>query len=99
LFWVLSESLGRNATAALSIAILNVAGCIGVSIAAMQGHIYTKGPSLTPWMLSCKKGVISKQPIPEAALLKAWVCGRSHAGIVGLNPAEGTVVCLLCVVM
>ena len=28
---------------------------------------------------------------------KAWVCGRSLAGIVGSNPAEGMDVCLLCV--
>jgi hypothetical protein len=27
-------------------------------------------------------------PIPVAARSKAWVCDRSLAGIVGLNPAE-----------
>ena len=26
---------------------------------------------------------------------KAWVCGRSLAGVVGSNPAEGMDVCLL----
>jgi hypothetical protein len=30
-----------------------------------------------------------------AARSKAWVCGRSLAGIVGSNPAEGMDVCLL----
>jgi hypothetical protein len=34
-------------------------------------------------------------PIPVAALSKAWVCGRSLAGIVGSNPAVGRDVCLL----
>jgi hypothetical protein len=36
-----------------------------------------------------------------AARSKAWVCGRSLAGIVGLNPAGGVIVCLwysVCVV-
>ena len=28
-------------------------------------------------------------PIPVAARYKAWVCGRSLAGIAGSNPAEG----------
>ena len=37
-------------------------------------------------------------PIPVAALSKAWVCGRTLGGIVGLSPAEdidvfGSVVC------
>jgi hypothetical protein len=34
-------------------------------------------------------------PIPEAARSKAWVCGRSLAGIVGSNTAGGIDVCLL----
>ena len=40
-------------------------------------------------------------PVPVAARSKAWVYGRSLAGIVGSNPAEGMDVCLrwvLCVV-
>jgi hypothetical protein len=37
-------------------------------------------------------------PIPVAARSKAWVCGRSLAGIEGSNPAGGMGVCLLCVV-
>jgi hypothetical protein len=28
-------------------------------------------------------------PIPVAVRSKAWVCGRSLAGIVGSNPAKG----------
>jgi hypothetical protein len=28
-------------------------------------------------------------PIPVVARSQAWVCGRSLAGIVGLNPADG----------
>jgi len=34
-------------------------------------------------------------PTPVAARSKAGVCGRSLAGIVGLNPAGGMDVCLL----
>jgi len=40
-------------------------------------------------------------PIPVTTQSKAWVCGRSLARIVGLNPTRGTDVCLLrvlCVV-
>jgi len=35
--------------------------------------------------------------IPVAAWSKAWVCGSSLAGIVGLNPAGGMNICLLWV--
>jgi hypothetical protein len=34
-------------------------------------------------------------PIAVAVRSKAWVCGRSLAGIVGSNPTEGMDVCLL----
>jgi len=41
-------------------------------------------------------------PVPVAARSKAWVCGRSFAGIVGSNPTGGMdvmyVVSVLCVV-
>ena len=40
-------------------------------------------------------------PIPVAERFKAWICGRSLAGIAGSNPAGGMDVCLLrvlCVV-
>ena len=30
-----------------------------------------------------------KKPIPVAARSKAWICGRSLAGIAGSNPAGG----------
>ena len=35
--------------------------------------------------------------IPVAARSKAWVCGRTLAGIVGSNPAGGMDVCFLWV--
>ena len=34
-------------------------------------------------------------PVPVAARSKAWVCGRSLAGIAGSKPAAGMYVCLL----
>ena len=34
-------------------------------------------------------------PIPLAARSKAWVCGRSLAGIVGSNPTVGINVCFI----
>ena len=40
-------------------------------------------------------------PIPVATRSRAWVCGRTLAGIVGSNPTMGMDVCLmrvLCVV-
>ena len=36
-------------------------------------------------------------PIPVAARSKAWVHGRSLAGIAGSNPSGGMDVCLVCV--
>ena len=38
-----------------------------------------------------------KKPISLAARLKAWVSGRSFAGVAGWHPAGGMDVCLLCV--
>jgi hypothetical protein len=35
------------------------------------------------------------KPIPVAGQSKAWVCGRSLAGIADSNPAAGMDVCLL----
>ena len=47
-------------------------------------------------------GVVTKYPaldrilpVPVAGRSKAWVCGRSLAGIVGSNPDGGVDVCLL----
>ena len=38
------------------------------------------------------------KPIPVAARSKAWVCGRSLAGVAGANPASGMdVSCERCV--
>ena len=39
--------------------------------------------------------ILLHRPIAVAARSKAWVCGRSLAGIAGLNPAGGMDVCLL----
>ena len=36
-----------------------------------------------------------EEPFQVAAPSKAWVCGLSHAEIVGSNPAGGMDVCLL----
>jgi len=36
--------------------------------------------------------------VPARPKAKAWVGGRSSAGIAGLNPVGGMDVCLLCVV-
>jgi len=35
-------------------------------------------------------------PFPVAARSNAWVCSRSLAGIVGLNPARNLNVCCAC---
>ena len=39
---------------------------------------------------------IAHKPIPVAARSKAWVCGRSLAGIAGSNPVGGMVVFVSC---
>ena len=46
-------------------------------------------------------GIYSNGPIPVATRFKAWVCGRSAAGMSALNPAGGMdvwLLWLLCVV-
>jgi hypothetical protein len=56
-----------------------------------------------PWpqfsgLHSCHKrdeSTSAKGPIPVAAPSKAWICGRSLAGIVGSNPTAGMDVCLV----
>ena len=40
---------------------------------------------------------VNSTPIPVAARIKAWVCGRSLARIAGSNPAGGMGICLLWV--
>jgi hypothetical protein len=45
------------------------------------------------------KNVKKKMPIPAAARSKAWVCGRSLAGIVGSNLAGVMDVCFECCVL
>ena len=39
---------------------------------------------------------ISQLPVPVAAPSKAWVCGRSPAEIVGLNPTGGVWIFVCC---
>jgi hypothetical protein len=41
--------------------------------------------------------IFTLSTIPVAGRSKAWVCGRSHAGVMDSNPAEGIDVCLLWV--
>jgi hypothetical protein len=40
-----------------------------------------------------------ERPIPEAVRSKAWICGTSLVGIVGLNPAGAMDVCRECFVL
>jgi len=42
-----------------------------------------------------RKKKSSRRPIPVASQSKAWVCGRSLAGIAGLSSVRGISVCLL----
>ena len=59
-------------------------------------------PNIRTWVpVTNLKGYTMWRPIPVAARSKAWVYGRSLAGIVGSNPSGGMDVCLfwvLCVV-
>ena len=49
--------------------------------------------------LRCQSEGLGIEPIPVAERSKARVCGRSLAGIAGLNPVGGMDVCVvLCVV-
>jgi hypothetical protein len=48
--------------------------------------------SFTPQKCACNS---NGMPTPVAAQSKAWVCGRSLAGVVGSNPAAIMHVCLL----
>ena len=41
------------------------------------------------------KGIVLRGPILIAAQSKSWVCGRSLAGIAGLNLIGGMIVSLL----
>ena len=51
--------------------------------------------SLTYEYPFCVKSFNTPLSVPVAARSKAWVCGRSSAGIVGSNPAGGMEVYLL----
>jgi len=44
-------------------------------------------------MRDFKERICTSWPVPVVSRTKAWVCGRSLAGISGSNPAEGMDVC------
>ena len=46
--------------------------------------------------ININRGYIKTMPIPVIARSKVWFYGLSIAGIVGLNPAGGTDVCVEC---
>jgi len=61
------------------------------------GHLFEL-PNDT--ILQNKCYFISVYPIPVAARSKAWVCGRSLAGVAGSNPARDWMfVCCECCVL
>jgi len=68
------------------------------------GHTYCPSPIFLPAMnfilLNVCKDFIVSMSVPVAVRSKAWVCGRSLAGIVGSNPTAGhrclSVVSIMC---
>jgi hypothetical protein len=56
----------------------------------------TPRPELTLIYGMVSISLIDVQPVPVATCYKAWVCGRSIAGIVVSNPTEGMDVCCEC---
>jgi len=48
-------------------------------------------------MYNSKRVLVCTSPIPIDALSKAWVCGRSQAGITSSNPTGGMDTCERCV--
>jgi hypothetical protein len=66
----------------------NIPGCRTPAVTTCSSQVAT-----TPVQTAVSMYV--EWPIPVAARFKAWVCGRSLAGIVGSNPAGGMDVCLL----
>ena len=69
-----------------------------------MGTIEEKNKVLRPFIITINCFIIInvyyniQLLIPVAARSKAWVFGRSPAGIVDSNPTGGMDVCLLCVV-
>jgi len=64
----------------------------------ISGQLMIIGLRLRDHCGGCHKILFTKSilwPIPVDARSKAWVCGRSVAGIVRSNPAGGVDVCLL----
>jgi hypothetical protein len=60
-------------------------------------HAGTDIAHLRPSLVLYYVALYAIRPTPVAARSKAWVCGRSLAGIADSNPARGMDVCLLCV--
>ena len=59
---------------------------------------YNKGSKIVSCVVFTAEGTAPCEvvwPVPVAAQLKAWVCGRSLTEIPGSNPAGGMDVCLL----
>ena len=59
------------------------------------------GPGVAEWLRHCatsRRVSGSIAPIPVDERFKAYVCGRSLAGVAGSNPAGGMDVCVVCVV-
>jgi hypothetical protein len=84
------DLFSKNSRSALWLAQLHGAFSLGVGWGSCRDSLarnrnVTKASSYT-----------TTSPIPVAVRSKTWVCGRSIAGIVGLTPAEGTDVRLLC---
>jgi hypothetical protein len=68
------------------------------------GNVYANSGTFPDCATARKKVCITiilvylfMKPIEVAARFKAWVSGRSVAGVAGWNPAGGMDVCLLCV--
>ena len=53
---------------------------------------------MTNYLLVIMTSLAFRRPIPVAERFMARVCGRSHAGSAGSNPARGMDVCVVSVV-
>jgi len=61
----------------------------------IKGWLEEEGTCFPNRVSNVSKLLYKPLPISVAARSKAWVCGSSLAGIVGLNSGEGMDVCLL----
>jgi hypothetical protein len=58
----------------------------------------TNAESSPTFFLTVLQAVFFKLRMPLVARPRAWICGGSHAGIVGSNPAGDKDYCLVSVV-